>query len=96
MDESIRKIERDMIRNGTLQGALDNTAVTTATTFYDLTLGRQHWDEINVVVMGLNALETVAPVDKPMMVAGSGVFAPHTIAFDLTGLNLYMRPALSP
>ncbi len=96
LDEDIQKIERDMIRNGTLQGALDNTAVTTATTFYDLKLGRQNWDEISVVVMGLNALETVAPVNEPMMVAGAKIFAPHTIAFDLAGLNVYVKPDARP
>ena len=42
--------------------------------------------------MGLDALETVAPVDGPMMVAGAKVFTPHTIAFDLVGLNLYLKP----
>ena len=92
LDEEIERLERKLIREGTLQGALDATSVTTETVFNDLELGKQHWDEIPVVVMGLDALETVAPVDGPMMVAGAQVFTPHTIAFDLVGLNLYLKP----
>ena len=92
LDTEIRQIERNMIRNGTLQGALDTTSATIETVFKDLKLGRQQWDEIPVVVMGLNALETVAPVDEPMMVIGADVLAPLTVAFDLAGLNLYIRP----
>ena len=91
LDTEIRQIERNMIRNGTLQGALDTTSATIETVFKDLKLGRQEWDEIPVVVMGLNALETVAPVDEPMMVIGADVLAPLTVAFDLAGLNLYIR-----
>ncbi len=91
LDRDVRRLERKLIRQGTVQGALDSTSASTQTSFKDLTLGRQHWDEITVVIMGLDALETVAPVDAPMMVAGASVFTPHTIAFDLTGLALYIR-----
>ena len=92
LDDEVRRIERTLIRNGTLQGALDSTSASTETTFNDLKLGSQNWDEIDVVVMSLGALETVAPVDEPMMVAGAKVFAPYTVAFDLAGLNVYLKP----
>ena len=92
LDEEIERLERKLIREGTLQGALDTTSVTTETVFNDLELGKQHWKEIPVTVMGLSVLETVAPVDGPMMVAGAKVFTPHTIAFDLVGLTLYLKP----
>jgi len=96
LDDEIKRIEKKLIKSGTLQGALDTTSVTTVTTFNDLELGRQNWDEVNVVVMGLNALDSVAPVDEPMMVAGAKVFAPHTVAFDLEGLSLYIQPEIKP
>ena len=93
LDEEVKRLERKLIRDGTLQGALDSTSASRQTTFNDLELGKQHWDQIPVVIMGLNALDTVAPVDGPMMVAGASVFTPHTIAFDLVGLTLYLKPA---
>ena len=92
MDNDVRRLERNLIRNGTLQGALDSTSLTRVTVFHDLQLGKQSWDKVGVVIMGLDALDTVAPVDEPMMVAGAKVFAPHTIAFDLGGRNLYVKP----
>ena len=92
MDTDVRRLERNLIRNGTLQGALDSTSLTRVTVFHDLQLGKQTWDKVGVVIMGLDALDTVAPVDEPMMVAGAKVFAPHTIAFDLGGRNLYVKP----
>lgn len=92
LDKEVERLERKLIREGTLQGALDTTSASRETTFNDLELGKQHWDEISVVIMGLGALDTVAPVDGPMMVAGAKVFTPYTIAFDLVGLNLYLKP----
>ena len=92
LDEEIERLERRLIREGILQGALDSTSASRQTVFNDLELGKQHWDETPVVIMGLDALETVAPVDGPMMVAGAKVFTPHTIAFDLVGLFLYLKP----
>ena len=96
LDTEIGKLERNMIRNGTLQGALDTTSASIETVFKDLKLGRQTWDEIPVIVMGLNALETVAPVDEPMMVIGADVFAPLTLAFDLEGFSLFIHPDSKP
>lgn len=92
MDKDIRKLERKMRRKGTLQGALESTAFSTETILYDLQLGRELWEEIDVVVMALTTLETVAPVNDPMMVAGASVFAGHTIAFDLEGRMMYIYP----
>ena len=92
LDESIRRLERRLIRNGTLQGALDSTSATLETTFYDLKLGGQYWDEVPVIVTGLGGLADIAPTDKPFMVAGANLFAPHTLALDLAGLMLYLHP----
>jgi hypothetical protein len=96
MDENIRRLERNLVRNGTLQGALDSTSATVETVFYDLKLGGQHWDEIPVVVTGLDGLSSIAPADEPLMVAGATLFTPHTIAFDLKGLSLYIYPGAEP
>ena len=96
MDENIRRLERNMVRNGTLQGALDSTSATVETVFYDLKLGGQHWDEIPVVVTGLDGLASIAPVDEPLMVAGATLFTPYTVAFDLKGLSLYLHPDVYP
>ncbi|MEP4051462.1 MAG: aspartyl protease family protein [Litorimonas sp.] len=93
MDENIRRIERDMLRNGTLQGALDTTSAIFETVFYDLELDDQSWDELPVFVTGLDGLATIAPVDEPIMVAGANLFTPLTIAFDLEGLSLYVFPS---
>lgn len=92
MDKDIKKLERDLIRNGTLQGALGSTSATLDTVLYDLKLGDRHWDEIPVLVTALNGLATIAPVDEPMIVAGANLFTPHTLAFDLEGQNLYVYP----
>jgi len=92
MDEDIRRLERKMIRSGQLQGALETTAATLQTVFYDLRLGSQRWDEIPVVITGLEGLASIAPVDKPMMVAGANLFTPHTLAFDLDGEAVYVYP----
>lgn len=96
LDEDIKRLERKLMQNGTLQGALDTTSASTTTTFSDLKMGQQNWDDVQVVVMSLGALESVAPVNEPMMVAGAGVFTPHTLAFDLAGLKLYVRPDTKP
>ncbi|MEP3654636.1 MAG: hypothetical protein ABJO36_07050 [Litorimonas sp.] len=92
MDTEIRKLEKKMRRNGTLQGALESTSFAAETIFYDLQLGSELWDEIDVVVMALPTLETVAPVNDPMIVAGANIFAGHTIAFDLQGRAIYIYP----
>lgn len=92
LDENIRKIEKQMRRSGTLQGALARSTLSQETVFYDFKLGREHWDEIDVVIMSMSALETAAPVNAPMMVAGASLFAPRTVAFDLAERMLYIYP----
>lgn len=96
MDKDIRRLEREMVRNGTLQGALDSTSVILETVFYDLKLGAYQWDEIPVVVAGLDGLSAIAPTDEPMMVAGANLFAAQTIGLDLEGLSLYIYPDVYP
>ncbi len=96
MDRDIRRLERQMIRDGTLQGALETTSASVETVFFDLKLGGQLWDEIPVVVTGLDGLADLAPVDEPMMVAGANLFTPHTVAFDLAGRTLFVYPETKP
>ena len=96
MDENIHRLERNMLRNGTLQGALETTSATVETTLFDLNLGRQSWDEVTVVATQLDGLADIAPVDEPMIVAGAKLFAPHTFAFDLEGFNIFIRPDQDP
>jgi len=96
MDSNIRRMERRMQRDGTLQGALESTSATTETVFYDLKLGRQSWDEISVVVTSLSGLASIAPTDEPMMVAGAELFTSHTVAFDLKGRSVYILPDSKP
>lgn len=92
MDDNIRDLERNLLRQGKLQGALDTTLLTKSTILYDLSIGTQHWAETDVVIMELDSLSAVAPIDQPMMIAGSGMFSPWTVAFDLGGNSIYIRP----
>lgn len=96
MDDDIRKLERRLQNRGTLQGALKTTTIATETVFYDLAIGQQRWDQVDIVVMDLGTLSSVAPVDKPMMVAGANMFSPLTIAFDFDGQSIYIFPKSGP
>ena len=92
LDENIDRLQRNLRDEGKLQGALDETSLEMSTTFYDLALGNHYWPSIPVTVLGLNSLAAVAPVDQPMMIAGASMFTPSTVAFDLGGHRIYIRP----
>jgi len=92
LDKSIRQMERTLRKEGRLQGALDSTALKTQTTFYDLSLGEHYWKDVTVIVRELNTLSNIAPVDEPIMIAGANMFSPRTVAFDLGGNTIYIRP----
>ena len=92
LDDSIGRIEKTLRASGQLQGALEDTALTTETVFNDLTMGRHIWPQTPVVVMTLESLEDVAPVNAPLMIAGSDMLTPWTVAFDFEKDALYIRP----
>jgi len=80
LDEDIRQLERKLREEGMLQGALETTKLTTRTAFKELLIGNHYWPSVDVFIMELDALSDVAPVDDPMMIAGAGMFSPHTLA----------------
>lgn len=91
LDPDMQRLQRTIRKNREVQGALDTSPLRIRTRFHDLILGRHYWPEIDVVVMELDTLSTVAPVDKSFMIAGAGLFTPWTVAFDLGGNQLYIR-----
>lgn len=94
LDEAIRRLERQLMRQGMLQGALETTSIKTSTVVHDLTIGAHIWDRTDVIVMELDTLADVAPVDEPLMVAGADMFSRWSVAFDLQGRSIYIRPTL--
>jgi len=60
--------------------------------FFDVRLGKQRWDSVDVVVLEFNALSNIAPVDKPMMLAGVNMFSSNTFVFDFGGDRIYVQP----
>jgi len=92
LDKDIERLQRNLRNEGKLQGALETTSLEMSTIFYDLVLGNHYWPSVPVTVLGLDTLAVVAPVDQPMMIAGASMFTPSTVAFDLGGQKLYIRP----
>ena len=90
LDENMDRIHR-RLRGQQLQGVIDTAQLRIETLFYDLVLGRHYWPESTVIVMDLDTLSSIAPVDKPIMIAGVGMFTPWTVAFDLGGDMIYVR-----
>ena len=91
LDEEMRKLQRRLREGTQLQGAIDTSTLEITTRFFDVVLGTHYWPSINVIVTDLDTLSTVAPTDKPMMIAGAEMFTPWTVAFDLGGDMIYVR-----
>lgn len=94
LDDSIGRIENNLRATGHLHGALEETALTTETVFRGLIMGQHIWPQTPVVVMTLESLDGVAPVNAPLMIAGSDMLTPWTVAFDFENDALYIRPNL--
>jgi len=93
LDKSIKRIERRMRTEGVLQGALESTPLRLNTKLFGLSLGEKYWPELDVTVIELEPLSTIAPVDRPMMIAGAGMLTPQTFAFDFGRNQIYIRPS---
>lgn len=93
LDKSIKRLERRMRSEGVLQGALETTPLRLNTKLFGLSLGEKYWPELDVTVIELESLSTIAPVDRPMMIAGAGMFTPQTFAFDFGRNQIYIRPS---
>jgi len=93
LDKSIKRLERRMRSEGVLQGALETTPLRLNTKLFGLSLGEKYWPELDVTVIELEPLSTIAPVDRPMMIAGAGMFTPQTFAFDFGRNQIYIRPS---
>lgn len=94
LNNNIRRFERNLRKQGKLQGALSATNVKMDTVLSGLEIGQRYWPEIDVTVIELDPLSTIAPVDKPMMIAGAGMFTPWTFAFDFGRDKIYFYPAV--
>ncbi len=93
LDKSIKRIERRMRAEGVLQGALETTPLRLNTQLFGLALGEKYWPKVDVTVIELEPLATIAPVDRPMMIAGAGLFTPQTFAFNFGRNQIYIRPS---
>lgn len=91
LDDDMRRFQRRLRDEAQLQGANEASSLTVETLFNDLILGGQYWPKIKVIVMELDTLSTVAPVDEPLMIAGAGMLTPWTIAIDFGGDILFVR-----
>ena len=92
MDRSVKRLERRLQRKGHLQGALETTPLKMNTKLFSLTIGQKFWPEVDVTVIELDQLSTVAPVERPMMIAGASMFTPWSFAFDFGGDQIFIRP----
>ena len=92
LDKSIKRLERRMRVEGVLQGALEASPLTLNTKLFGLSLGEKYWPELDVTVIELEPLSTIAPVDRPMMIAAAGMFTSQTFAFDFGRNRIYIRP----
>lgn len=92
INNNVKRFERNLRKKGKLQGALESTDLKMDTVLTELEIGQKYWSEIDVTVIELDPLITIAPVDRPMMIAGAGMFTPWTIAFDFGRNNIHMFP----
>lgn len=92
LDRSVKRLERHLRNKGHLQGALETTPLKMNTKLFSLTIGQKFWPEVDVTVIELDQLSTVAPVERPMMIAGASMFTPSSLAFDFGGDQIYVRP----
>jgi len=90
MDEDFEKVQRRLQSETYLVGATDSKTLRLKTKFFDLTLGNYNWPEVDIIVMEFDTFTTIAPVDRPFMIAGAPMFAPSTFAFDFAGNRLYI------
>jgi len=95
LDKSVKRLERNLLKAGRLQGALETTALEMNTKLFDLEIGQKFWPEIDVTVLELDQLSTVAPVERPMMIAGANMFTPWSFAFDFGGDQIFIRPDMN-
>jgi len=92
LDEAFRKVQRRLEAEMRLHGANESAALRMQTRFFDVALGHQKWSEVNVVIMDFDTFTTIAPVDRPFMIAGAPMFTPSTFAFDFAGNKLHIHP----
>ena len=91
LDDHMRRYQRSLRDEVKLQGANEISRLRVRTLLNELILGGHYWSQIAVMVIELDTLSTVAPVDEPMMIAGAPMFTPWTIAIDFGGDTLYVR-----
>jgi len=91
-DEEFEKLHRSLRKAMKLYGAIDSVPLRMQGRFFDVRLGKQRWDSVDVVVLEFNALSNIAPVDKPMMLAGVNMFSSNTFVFDFGGDRIYVQP----
>jgi len=90
---NIKRFERNLRKSGKLQGALKTKPMKMDTTLTTLKIGDKYWPQIDVTVIELDPLLTIAPVEKPLMIAGAGLFTSSTVAFDFGRDRIYFHPS---
>jgi len=89
-DEAVAKLQRYLRKSIQLQGAIDDVPLRRSAIFYDVQLGTKQWPEVDVVILEFDTLNEIAPVDRPMMLAGVNFFSPSTFAFDFGDNAIYI------
>jgi len=90
-EESVRRIERSLRKTLKLQGALETVPLRMKAQLHDVLLDNQAWPKIQIVVMEFDSLNSIAPVDGPMMIAGANMFTATSFAFDFGGNAIYIH-----
>ncbi|NNU16831.1 hypothetical protein HK107_10930 [Parvularcula sp. ZS-1/3] len=88
----MRRIRRDLRQEWEIQGAIGTFSPRASVDLGGVVLGRNYWPQVNVVVMDMDNLSTIAPTDQPMMIAGSNLFRERTVAFDFANDAIYILP----
>lgn len=88
----MRRIRRDLRQEWEIQGAIGTFSPRASVDLRGVVLGRNYWPQVNVVVMDMDNLSTIAPTNRPMMIAGSDLFKERTVAFDFANDAIYILP----
>jgi len=91
-DRGMRRRRLRMREQWELQGAIGRFSPRVAANLEGVVLGRNYWPNVEVIVMDLDTLSTVAPTDAPMMIAGADLFNQRTVAFDFGNNAIYLMP----
>jgi len=89
-DEKIEKLRRSLRKTIKLQGINESIPLRMSARLHDVHLGRKSWPYVDVTVLEFDSLNAIAPVDRPMMLAGANMFTSSTFAFDFADNALYI------